>query len=842
MLARRPAIDVPRPAASPTSSCGELLAAGERRAVRDGRRAVPRGRAGRLLWILLDGQIELFAAASTRQSCSPTMSTPGQWAGGLAAWGDASSSAGYRATGIAITDGRTFNVPSEDLGRLVGEWFPFGKHMSAASTRRSAASRRRPANASRWSHSARSPPGWPTRSTTRRRRRCAPSRRLRDDVRHDAVVARRPRRATVTAEQFVALDGLRRELAERAVADDGAVATMDREDADRQLAGRRTASTTRGSSPRCSPRPAPTRPGSSECDDGARTRAARSGAAMGLVDASARPALLVELTDTTNRISNLVGAVKSYSQMDRASLQRDRHPRGHREHAGDAGRQARRERRGRARLRRRRAVSRGLRRPSSTRCGRTSSTTPSTRWTATARCGSSTRARRRPHHRRHRRQRPRDARRRAGRVRSNRSSRRRTSARAPGSASTSPAHRRRTPRRRDHVRLGARRDDRPRPPARRTSLTPGPDGYATIGPEGCSDVDHPRTREPIRESRGVPMRVADLRAESHRNDVIGIGETAPRLSWITETDTPSWRSAGLRGRDRRRSTGRVDSDESVFVPWPGPALTARSRSRVRVRVWGTDGSESAWSDPLTVEVGLVDPTDWQASWITPAVEDPRDTSSPAPMFRRSFDVADRRIERARLYVTSAGVHQIHLNGGVVGDHVLAPGWSSYEQPAALRHPRRHVAADRRRERARRRGRRRLVARVSQVGHAPQRLRRPAGPVRPARDHLRRRHDRRDRHRRAVAHHDRPVPVGRPLPRRDVRRSARARRMGSPGLRRPSRGSRRRCSSPRWAGSSHHRARRCVGSRMLRSARCSPPRPGRRCSTSARTSSAGCASR
>lgn len=27
------------------------------------------------------------------------------------------------------TSGRTFNVPSEDLGRLVGEWFPFGKHI-----------------------------------------------------------------------------------------------------------------------------------------------------------------------------------------------------------------------------------------------------------------------------------------------------------------------------------------------------------------------------------------------------------------------------------------------------------------------------------------------------------------------------------------------------------------------------------------------------------------------------------------------------------------------------------------------------------------------------------------
>ena len=35
---------------------------------------------------------------------------------------------------------------------------------------------------------------------------------------------------TITADQFVALDRLRRELAERTVAEDGAVAAMDREE------------------------------------------------------------------------------------------------------------------------------------------------------------------------------------------------------------------------------------------------------------------------------------------------------------------------------------------------------------------------------------------------------------------------------------------------------------------------------------------------------------------------------------------------------------------------------------------------------------------------------------
>ena len=77
---------------------------------------------------------------------------------------------------------------------------------------------------------------------------------------------------------------------------------------------------------------------------------------------SRRPRCSAEVKESTRRVSELVGAVRSYSQMDRASLQRDRRHRGAREHAGDARPQAPRRGHGRARLRRRRAADRGVRR------------------------------------------------------------------------------------------------------------------------------------------------------------------------------------------------------------------------------------------------------------------------------------------------------------------------------------------------------------------------------------------------------------------------------------------------------------------------------------------------
>jgi CRP-like cAMP-binding protein len=81
------------------------------------------------LWILLDGAIEMSRYSGGEVIVLTTMVTPGQWAGGLTAWGDASGGAGYRATGRAVKPGRVLRLPSDDLGRLVGEWFPFGKHI-----------------------------------------------------------------------------------------------------------------------------------------------------------------------------------------------------------------------------------------------------------------------------------------------------------------------------------------------------------------------------------------------------------------------------------------------------------------------------------------------------------------------------------------------------------------------------------------------------------------------------------------------------------------------------------------------------------------------------------------
>ena len=298
----------------------ELMAAGTEKPFASGDELFHEGEPADLLWILLEGQIQLVRVSVNQTMVLATMSTPGQWAGGLRAWGDASSSAGYRATGIAVTDGRTFTVPSDDLGRLVGEWFPFGKHMVVGvyQTVRGieAMARQRESLvalgtlAAGLAHEINNPAAASLRAVEALRATC--------DTMLSSLVTLAEH--TITAEQYVELDRLRRGLAELSSGDGDAIATMDREEiVGNWLDGRGVAHAWQIAPLFASV--GADRAWFEECE-AVVGPAAISPAMLWLASTIEAATLLSELTDTTNRITHLVEAVKSYSQMDRAALQR----------------------------------------------------------------------------------------------------------------------------------------------------------------------------------------------------------------------------------------------------------------------------------------------------------------------------------------------------------------------------------------------------------------------------------------------------------------------------------------------------------------------------------------
>lgn len=168
----------------------------------------------------------------------------------------------------------------------------------------------------------------------------------------------------------------------------------------------------------------------------------------------------------------------------------------------------------------------------------------------------------------------------------------------------------------------------------------------------------------------MTVTVTPVRFEHHR-DAFGIGQAAPRLSWIVAEAPDGWVQAGFELQTASGEVVSVVSGESVLVPWPFAPLTSRQGESVRVRVLDENRTASEWSEWADIEVGLLQPNDWTAQLITPA---PGATA----LLRRTVELPSKPVRRARVYATAHGVYQLEINGQRVGDDELAPGWTAYE--------------------------------------------------------------------------------------------------------------------------------------------------------------------
>jgi alpha-L-rhamnosidase len=185
------------------------------------------------------------------------------------------------------------------------------------------------------------------------------------------------------------------------------------------------------------------------------------------------------------------------------------------------------------------------------------------------------------------------------------------------------------------------------------------------------------------------MNILDLRCE-YRLNPLGIDVRKPRLSWILASSRRGARQTAyqiaaalddvyiLQGKPLLWDSGKIESDQSIQVPYDGPELQSRQRVYWRVRVWDEDDHASEWSSPAWFEMGLLDSDDWGAQWIgNPLVGGPR-SPVPSPFFRKEFSTGGE-LQSARLYITSLGIYEASINGIRVGEDVFAPGWTDYDK-------------------------------------------------------------------------------------------------------------------------------------------------------------------
>lgn len=201
----------------------------------------------------------------------------------------------------------------------------------------------------------------------------------------------------------------------------------------------------------------------------------------------------------------------------------------------------------------------------------------------------------------------------------------------------------------------------------------------------CSSYSHTENDKPVSLTVG----------EGFTNP-LGYYENTPRFSWRPPLNSgKSTRQSAyqiqvastvedLMNNPDKWDSGKVESASMAWVEYNGKEIVSRDQIFWRVRFWDEHNVPSKWSDVAEIEMGLLENADWKASWIGA-----NETRATAPVsqsilatpqyFRKQFSV-DKKVVKARLYVTAKGVFKVYLNGeDLTKNEALPPGWTPYEK-------------------------------------------------------------------------------------------------------------------------------------------------------------------
>lgn len=171
------------------------------------------------------------------------------------------------------------------------------------------------------------------------------------------------------------------------------------------------------------------------------------------------------------------------------------------------------------------------------------------------------------------------------------------------------------------------------------------------------------------------MNLYDLRTE-YRENPTGLSVQVPRFSWKMKSGQNDTRQTAYQiivtSEEREAwNSGRVESADSVLVPYAGDSLQEECEYRLKVTVEDNHGNIAEAEGGF--ETGIFDPETFRAQMIT---HDFPEEETTCPIFYQTFAI-EKPIKKAIVYATSYGVYEMSLNGSRVGDLRMAPGWTSY---------------------------------------------------------------------------------------------------------------------------------------------------------------------
>ncbi|MDB4583603.1 family 78 glycoside hydrolase catalytic domain [Draconibacterium sp.] len=184
--------------------------------------------------------------------------------------------------------------------------------------------------------------------------------------------------------------------------------------------------------------------------------------------------------------------------------------------------------------------------------------------------------------------------------------------------------------------------------------------------------------------------IYDLRCEYVKNP-IGIDTQQPRLSWKIKNKTrgtcqSAYRILVATGNDLLNNntsnlwdSGKVESDQSIHVVYNGKPLKSGIKVYWKVQIWNEEGKVSSWSQISDLEMGFLNENDWQSKWIGSSIsKSGKEWDLPSPYFRKEVSI-QKKVKKARAYISGLGYYELYINGKKVGNHVLSPNQTNYDR-------------------------------------------------------------------------------------------------------------------------------------------------------------------
>jgi alpha-L-rhamnosidase len=162
------------------------------------------------------------------------------------------------------------------------------------------------------------------------------------------------------------------------------------------------------------------------------------------------------------------------------------------------------------------------------------------------------------------------------------------------------------------------------------------------------------------------------------------------FSWKIKTESNNWKQGAYQilvsssEKDINNSngnywdSGKIFSDEQLFVSYKGSKLVSGEKYYWKIKVWDESGINFKWSKVESFATSIKYPQDWKANWITFNYL----KEGPMPLLRKAFQLksANEPVS-ARLYICGLGYYEAYLNGRKIGDRLLEPAQTNYEDYA-----------------------------------------------------------------------------------------------------------------------------------------------------------------